>query len=115
MLWALIKMELNHQTSSPLMPAYIFAGLNDQHLIFRTLWVDTFRLGHTVAQESDLSNSNNPPLRLDIIAPYPSNNIVGIMLSDGNGPCNLSSHHGFIVISEAQFYGRDYEPGNIEG
>ena len=88
--------------------------LKGHHLIFWTACVDTFRLGKLTPQDSDARlNPKNPPLRHIILDG--GSKIVGTLLLDGDGPSSLQEKHEFLVISEAQYYGLDFEPGKIEG
>lgn len=96
------------------LPSEMLANLDDHHLVFWTTVVDTFQLGTSVSQDSDMIiNPKKPPLRYSIL--NEASKDVGTMLLDGYGPHRLTEKHEFLVIAEAQYYGLDFEPGNIDG
>lgn len=96
------------------LPQGMLVKLESHHLVFQTSGISTFSLGKPLHQESDTSfNPHNPPLRFNILNSNLKN--VGTVLIDGEGPHRLNERHEFIVISEAQYYGLDFEPGKVEG
>ena len=94
------------------LPPDMLTNLDDDHLVFWTTCVGSFQIGTSTSQDSDIRmNSKEPPLRYNILDETSKN--VGTLLLDGHGPHRLSEKHEFLVISEAQYYGLDFEPGNI--
>jgi hypothetical protein len=96
------------------LPSAMLAHLDDHHLVFWTTTVNSLQLGTSVSQDSDMSiNPKKPPLRYSIL--NEASKDVGTLLLDGSGPHRLTERHEFLVMAEAQYYGLDFEPGNING
>ena len=96
------------------LPGEMLANLDEHHLVFWTTTIGSFRFGTSVSQDSDMSiNPKKPPLRYIIL--NEASKDVGTLLLDGYGPHRLTERHEFLVIAEAQYYGLDFEPGNIDG
>ena len=95
------------------LPSAMLANLDDHHLVFWTTVVAHFQLGSSVSQDSDRSvNPKKPPLRYTVLNETSKN--VGTLLLDSYGPHRLTERHEFLAIAEAQYYGLDFEPGNID-
>lgn len=96
------------------LPSTMLSNLDDHHLVFWTTIVESFQLGSSASQDSDrIMNPKKPPLRYNILNKASKN--VGTLLLDGYGPHRLTERHEFLAIAEAQYYGLDFEPGNIDG
>ncbi|KAJ5738205.1 HET-domain-containing protein [Penicillium malachiteum] len=93
------------------------------HLVFVTSCVDTFQLGDSIRQHSDLEmeilNSNAPSTSTGVRARRFSitdteMQWTGSVLLDGEGPEWIyRGQHAFILISEAQWFGLDQEKVDI--
>ncbi|KAJ5729761.1 HET-domain-containing protein [Penicillium malachiteum] len=107
-------LNLSDLTSSQLR---YFSKSEVPHLVFVTSCVDTFQLGDSIRQRSDLErlNSNVPStltghraLRFSITDSEMQ--WIGSVLLDGEGPEWIyRGQHAFILISEAQYFGLDQE------
>ena len=96
------------------LPGSMLANLEDHHLVFWTTTQNSFQLGSPVLQYNDSSiNAKNPPSCYKILTATSKN--VGMLRLDGYGPHHLTERHEFFVLAEAQYYGLDYEPGDIDG
>ncbi|KAH8594707.1 heterokaryon incompatibility protein-domain-containing protein [Bisporella sp. PMI_857] len=97
------------------LPPTMLASLCSRHLLFRTSILSTpaMSLGKAAPQMRDaLVNPDDPPLRYTLLL---SARKVGTLLLDGEATPKLSAQkHDFVVLSETQYYGLDYEPA-VEG
>jgi hypothetical protein len=95
------------------LPSAMLANLDDHHLVFWSTTVADFQLGTSTSQDSDMGiNPKKPPLRYSVL--NEASKDVGTVLLDSYGPHRLTERHEFLVIAEAQYYGLDFEPGNID-
>ena len=87
--------------------------LAPHHLIFSTSCTSSLALGMPTPQAIDAStNPSDPPLRHAVLLHRQQ---VGTLLLDGEASPKLDNRYEFIVLSEAQYYGLDFEEGGIEG
>jgi len=89
-------------------------NLDDHHLVFWTTPVHTFYLGTYISHDGVMSISpKRAPIKYHIVTKIAKG--VGTVLLDGCRSHRLTERHEFILIAEAQYYGLDLEPGNING
>jgi hypothetical protein len=89
-------------------------GLKPHHLIFRTTVLGSLVLGPPTPQDSDASHDPEyPPQRHSILSK--GGKSLGTVLLDGDEPQYLEVKHAFVVLSEAQYYGLDFETRPGEG
>jgi len=99
------------------LPREMMKRLQWHHLVFRTVVLGSkeVMMGKPTLQESDcVYDPEYPPQRYSLTSSA-SPKSIGTLLLDGDEPDQLSENHEFVVISEAQYYGTDYEPSGEDG